>query len=206
MNNNNIKQKIKEAFKKLSNLEKEIIENEEKFRLLAEFSYDWIYWQDVEGNFIYISPSFEKITEYQTEELYNNKNLIKEIIHPDDWENWQNHSHAMLENGDVEPMEFKIIKKYGAICWIHHVCKTVCSENSENLGVRGSNRDITHQILLREEIKILRGFIPICASCKKIRDDEGFWKDIEVYIEDHSEVEFSHSLCPECAKKLYPKI
>lgn len=55
-----------------------------------------------------------------------------------------------------------------------------------------------------EQIKILRGFLPICASCKKIRDDNGYWNQIEAYIRDHSEAEFSHGICPECAAKLYP--
>jgi PAS domain S-box-containing protein len=53
------------------------------------------------------------------------------------------------------------------------------------------------------EIKTLRGILPICASCKKIRDDDGYWNQIESYIRDHSEAEFSHSICPECYKKLY---
>lgn len=57
-----------------------------------------------------------------------------------------------------------------------------------------------------EEIKTLKGFLPICASCKKIRDDQGYWNQIESYIRDHSEAEFSHSICPECAKTLYPNI
>lgn len=56
------------------------------------------------------------------------------------------------------------------------------------------------------EIKTLRGILPICSSCKKIRDDEGYWNQLEIYIQEHSEVEFSHSLCPECAKTLYPEI
>ena len=55
------------------------------------------------------------------------------------------------------------------------------------------------------KVKTLRGFIPICSSCKKIRDDKGYWNQIEAYIRDHSEAEFSHGICPECAKKLYPK-
>jgi hypothetical protein len=53
-------------------------------------------------------------------------------------------------------------------------------------------------------IKILSGMLPICASCKKIRDDKGYWNMLEVYIRDHSEAEFSHSLCPDCVRKLYP--
>lgn len=56
------------------------------------------------------------------------------------------------------------------------------------------------------EIKILRGFLPICASCKKIRDTKGVWKQIESYIREHSEAEFSHGICPECVKKLYPEL
>jgi len=55
------------------------------------------------------------------------------------------------------------------------------------------------------EIKQLKGIIPICASCKQIRDDEGFWHQVESYVRDHSEAEFSHSICPECMKKLYPE-
>jgi hypothetical protein len=56
------------------------------------------------------------------------------------------------------------------------------------------------------KVKLLSGFLPICASCKKIRDDKGYWNQIESYIRDHSEAVFSHSICPECAKELYPKL
>jgi len=56
------------------------------------------------------------------------------------------------------------------------------------------------------EVKTLRGFLPICSSCKKIRDDQGYWQQIESYIRQHSEAEFSHGICPECAGKLYPEI
>lgn len=55
------------------------------------------------------------------------------------------------------------------------------------------------------EIKTLRGFIPICASCKKIRDDKGYWSRIEEYIQTHTEAQLSHGICPDCAKVLYPK-
>ncbi len=55
-----------------------------------------------------------------------------------------------------------------------------------------------------EKIKTLRGMLPICSSCKKIRTDKGYWTQIEAYIREHSDVEFTHSICPECMKKLYP--
>jgi hypothetical protein len=56
-----------------------------------------------------------------------------------------------------------------------------------------------------EEARTLRGLLPICASCKKIRNDGGYWEQIEIYIRDRSEAEFSHGLCPECLERLYPK-
>lgn len=53
-------------------------------------------------------------------------------------------------------------------------------------------------------VKVLSGLLPICSSCKKIRDDQGYWNQMELYIREHSEAEFTHSLCPECAQKLFP--
>jgi PAS domain S-box-containing protein len=59
---------------------------------------------------------------------------------------------------------------------------------------------------LKNEINTLRGIIPICFSCKKIRDDRGYWQQVEVYIRDRSEAKFSHAICPECFEKLYPEL
>ncbi len=56
------------------------------------------------------------------------------------------------------------------------------------------------------KVKLLSGFIPICSSCKKIRDDTGYWQQLEAYIQQHSDAEFSHSICPDCCKRLYPEL
>ena len=56
-----------------------------------------------------------------------------------------------------------------------------------------------------KEIKILRGLLPICVRCKKIRDDEGYWQNVEQYVRDHSEADFTHGICPECAREIYPE-
>jgi len=55
------------------------------------------------------------------------------------------------------------------------------------------------------EIKTLRGILPICANCKKIRDDEGYWQQVEIYVRDHSEARFSHGMCPDCMQDFYPE-
>jgi len=57
----------------------------------------------------------------------------------------------------------------------------------------------------KEEVKRLSGLLPICASCKKIRDDDGYWQEIETYLRSRSDTIFSHGICPDCAKKLYPE-
>ncbi len=67
--------------------------------------------------------------------------------------------------------------------------------------LRRLNEDLRKAL---EEVKTLRGILPICSSCRKVRDDAGAWKEMEVYIEQHSELEFSHGLCEHCTKALYP--
>ena len=90
----------------------------------------------------------------------------------------------------------------------------------EMIGIVESFQDITTRKLAEDakeeliagmqhaldEVNLLSGLIPICASCKNIRDDQGYWNKIESYITNHSKVEFSHSICPDCAKKLYPDL
>lgn len=69
--------------------------------------------------------------------------------------------------------------------------------------LRRSNDELQQAL---KEVKALRGLIPICASCKKIRNDGGFWQQLEDYLSEHSGVEFSHGLCQPCIKKLYPGV
>jgi len=91
-------------------------------------------------------------------------------------------------------------------------------ENNKIIGLAGIGRDITERKQAEEDrekvitelqdaladVKLLSGLVPICASCKKIRDDQGYWTQIESYIQDRSDAKFSHSICPDCAAKLYP--
>jgi PAS domain S-box-containing protein len=102
---------------------------------------------------------------------------------------------------------------------IRALFQRVSAEDGEFIGAVGIFEDITERKLAEIEkekligelqealskVKLLSGFLPICASCKKIRDDKGYWQQIEEYIHTHSEAEFSHGICPECAKKIYPR-
>ncbi len=64
---------------------------------------------------------------------------------------------------------------------------------------------ITTLVEANNKIKTLKSLIPICSNCKKIRDDNGYWEDVELYISDHAGSEFTHGICPDCIQKLYPE-
>ena len=79
-------------------------------------------------------------------------------------------------------------------------------EIKERQRVENERKILIHELQeALAKVKTLSGLLPICSSCKKIRDDKGYWNQIESYIVKHSEAEFSHGICPECAKKLYPE-
>jgi hypothetical protein len=86
--------------------------------------------------------------------------------------------------------------------------ETARKKAEEDLQLKALELEKSNQELqtLLDNVKTLRGLLPICASCKKIRDDKGYWNQIENYISDRSEVDFSHGICPDCAKELYPGI
>jgi AmiR/NasT family two-component response regulator len=76
------------------------------------------------------------------------------------------------------------------------------ARHADMIELRRLNKELEQAL---NKVKTLSGMLPICASCKKIRDDKGYWQQIESYIREHSEAEFSHGICPECARKLYPE-
>lgn len=109
------------------------------------------------------------------------------------------------ESGAVDyifkPLEPEILKsKVKVFCEIYRQKRIIQNQLTE---IEEKNDVLQRQL---KEIKVLKGFIPICASCKKIRDDKGYWTQVEQYVADHSEAEFTHSICPDCAKKLYPEL
>lgn len=200
--------------------EKALKESEARYRIVADKTYDWEFWLSPEGKFIYTSPSCKNTTGYAKEEFMADPSLLRNIIHPEERLNFDNHRHKAVQEKKLATIVFRIICRDGTLRWIDHICQPVFDEDGRFLGTRGSNRDITERKKAEEErekiilelkdalaeVKQLSGMLPICASCKKIRDDKGYWRQIEVYIRDHSEAEFTHGLCPDCEKKAYEEL
>jgi len=122
----------------------ELAESEIKFRLLADYTFDWEYWVDANGDYIYISPSCYRITGYKSEEFKSNPDILYEIVRADYLEKVRTHYHD--ENNRDTPIfsiEFPIIAKNGEEIWLEHNCSPVFADDGKYLGRRGNNRDIT---------------------------------------------------------------
>lgn len=121
---------------------------EEKYRTVADFTYDWETWVSPEGKFIYISPSCKRITGYPIEEFMNDPELYFKISHPDDRQMVKDHFNASLKGVVFDHnVDFRITTSDGEKRWIGHSCHPVYSADGQFLGQRGSNRDITEQKL-----------------------------------------------------------
>jgi PAS domain S-box-containing protein len=126
--------------------------NEEKYRMLAENTSDWVYWMEPEGKLHYVSPSCERITGYSAAEFYNNPELIHSLIIPEDLNIFKNHKSETNNSNDHFTIEFRIKTKNGEIKWINHSCAPVFGPDGKLGGRQSSNREITELKHAREAI------------------------------------------------------
>ncbi|MCX6076074.1 MAG: sensor domain-containing diguanylate cyclase [Campylobacterales bacterium] len=131
--------------------------SEEKYRIVADWTYDWEYWLDVDKNIAYISPSVERITGYTPKEFIQNPSLLVDIIYPDDAMYWDRHvSEAHLPNRpeeDAQEVEFRVVCKDGGVIFVDHICRPVYNHDGTYMGVRVANRDITQKVAILDELK-----------------------------------------------------
>jgi PAS domain S-box-containing protein len=120
-------------------------ESEQRFRTVADFTYDWESWIAPDGTYIYVSPSCERITGYQAQEFINRTELLEKIIHPDDHNFLSKHLDEEMESKNALIIEFRIITSSGDERWIAHICQPVYGDDGNFLGRRASNRDITEK-------------------------------------------------------------
>ena len=130
-------------------------EAELRYRTVADFTYDWEYWQAPDGSLRYVSPSCERITGYPAAEFLSNPHLLDEIVLPEDSEAWAGHRQEVNEQEGSE-VQFRILRSDGEIRWVEHVCQPVTDERGAFLGYRASNRDVTARKHAEEELQRYR--------------------------------------------------
>lgn len=199
-------------------MQKRVKDSELRMRTIADYTYDWETWISPDGTYIYCSPSCERITGYTADRIMMNPDFFLSMVHPDERYRVEKELEAHLSSKSDDCFsEFRVILPDGKERWIEHYCRPVFDASGGYIGRRASNRDISARKFLELElenkvaelkealdnIKTLKGLIPICARCKKIRDDKGYWNMLESYIQARSEATFSHSMCPVCMDECY---
>lgn len=153
---------------------------------------------------------------------FDYKPLLTEAInfyHPDDQELLSRAVQRALEHGEPYDIEIRLITAKNNHIWTRSICQPEVV-NGRTVKLKGAFQDITDrkqseaerdQMIKAlqkalKEIKTLKGIVPICSHCKKIRDDKGYWNQLEEYLQKYSEADFSHGICPACAEKIYPDL
>ena len=153
----------RELEQRLKELEKEagkrrwtqeaMLKSEERFRTVAEFTFDWECWIAPDGNYVYVSPSCERITGYRPHEFQKDPGLLEAITHPDDRAIIARHIGEELESREVLSLDFRIIPRSGDERWIGHICQQVYGTDGSLLGRRASNRDVTDRKRAEEALR-----------------------------------------------------
>jgi PAS domain S-box-containing protein len=176
--------------------EKALRETREIFKRALKEMPVIIYAADDDGSLVFFNREFEQVSGYGANDLATDPEMLQALFQLD------------KDNLPAEPQaggEWGFRSKDGlekVVYWSHlSEYPPMPGWTSWKVGV-----DITELKATQARVKVLGGLLPICASCKKIRDDTGYWNKIEAYIHDHSEADFTHGICPTCARKLYPEL
>ena len=133
--------------------EEALRESEERFRTVADYTYDWEYWRGANNELLYNSPSCKRITGYSVAEFIADPDLLLRIVHPEDRPRIEQHLNEEFHNEAVS-LDFRILRRDGRLCWVSHCCQPVFAQpDGRFLGRRASNRDITDRKALEQEFQ-----------------------------------------------------
>lgn len=186
-------------------------------RLMVEHSEDILTIRDADGRIRYTNPSFERVMGYKQEEMIGETGF--DLIHPEDRPGVLEALDEFVKApGARDSIQYRARHANGS--WVSlEVVACNLLDHPVVQGVLFSGRDISDrkrdeavkdQLIweLKQALagaSTLAGLLPICASCKKIQNDDGNWEQIERYLRERAPVEFSHGMCPECAHLWFPE-
>lgn len=206
---------LKKAASERQRVEKKLQASEIRYRRLFETAQDGILILDEEtGNIVDVNPFLMDMLGYSFQEFVGKK--LWEIGSFKDIEESKKAFLELQHKGYIRydnlPLETKNGRRINVefisnVCQVNHTKVIQCNIRDITLRTRVETERENLILELKKalsEIKTLSGLLPICAHCKKIRNDEGYWEQIEGYIKVRSLADFSHGICPECMKKYYP--
>ena len=147
----------------------ELRKSEQKYRTMADFTYDWEAWRGPDGAYVYTSPACERITGHSAAEFVADPELLARIIHPADCAAWDEHlsNERNRQVGSVCELDFRIVKPSGEVRWISHTCRPVYSDDGQYLGRRASNRDSTERKL--QEAQVIERSVQLAEAVAELQ-------------------------------------
>jgi PAS domain S-box-containing protein len=200
--------------------EKALQESERNYQDLYDNAPDMFVSVDAhKGTVLQCNRTFVEVLGFKKEEVIGRP--VFDIYTSDSAEHAKSSIFPLfLETGLVDGEELQVLKKDGSTIDVSLNVSAIRDANGNIVQSRSILRDISKQKQMKEErekliehlqealkeIKTLRGILPVCSFCKRVRDDQGFWEQVDVYLQRHSLADISHSICPKCAKEHYPDI
>jgi PAS domain S-box-containing protein len=184
---------------------------------IVDSTSEAIIGHDIAGSIATWNWGAEQLFGYTAEEALGQS--ISMIFPPDCRASVTQILDALIRGEECAPIETIGLPKAGAPVDLALTISPIKDNDGKVIGVSSIAYNITERKQLEDErkkmieqlnetlsrVKTLSGLLPICASCKKVRDDHGYWQKLEIFVHEHSEAEFSHSICPDCMETLYPE-
>jgi PAS domain S-box-containing protein len=200
-------------------IEEALHESEERFRIIAEQTGQLVYDYQLDSGVIKYAGAIQEVTGYSSNDIQDS--IIsdwREKIHPEDRDSVISFLEEARKTSSHYLIEYRYRRINGEYIYVEDRGVFINNELGAAQRVLGAIENITERkrtALEREslinklqnalaDVKTLSGLVPICSNCKKIRDDKGYWNQLEGFIQEHSLARFSHGICPDCMKKLYP--
>jgi diguanylate cyclase (GGDEF)-like protein/PAS domain S-box-containing protein len=137
-------------------LQETLLRNEQRYRTVADFTYNWEYWLGPDGQYIYVSSACERISGYPRQAFLEDASLVTRIVHPEDRPAIENHFAAVPQGGDKPcQLEFRILTASGEERWIGHTCQPIYAPDGSFLGQRGTHEDITDRKQVEAQLRYL---------------------------------------------------
>jgi transcriptional regulator with PAS, ATPase and Fis domain len=190
---NELKAQLTQAHDRQQTLQSELQQMRDRFAAALKELPVIVFATDADGSLVFFNHEFERVTGYNAADLAGQKDVLDLLFHQDGGD-------CVVK--DLDCRKWRFSSKDG-------VEKVVVWSNiSEAVPLPGWTSwkiglDLTELESMRDQVKVLQGLIPICAHCKKIRNDQGFWTQLEAYLAEHSEAAFTHGICPECIEQYF---